>query len=181
MKLLNTYIWLYRIYHIFNWNISVLFSSRGGGGYRGGGGGYERRDHGGYRGGGGHDRYRRSPSPYHRRDDYRRRSRSRSYSPRKFYKTILILGMVKVLYSLKNSIKYWDIIILTFLLFKNWYYILCHTIISRLKLCMSSLLFLLPHNHYKSSLFLPHFILLFSGRYWGDLNVFIFTSYHYLQ
>merc|ERR1712025_925175 len=33
-------------------------------------------------GGGGYDRYRRSPSPYHRRDDYRRRSRSRSYSPR---------------------------------------------------------------------------------------------------
>jgi len=57
-------------------------SSRGGGGYRGGGGGYDRRDHGGYRGSGGHDRYRRSPSPYHRRDDYRRRSRSRSYSPR---------------------------------------------------------------------------------------------------
>jgi len=56
--------------------------SRGGGGYRGGGGGYDRRDHGGYRGGGGHDRYRRSPSPYHRRDDYRRRSRSRSHSPR---------------------------------------------------------------------------------------------------
>ena len=59
-------------------------SSRGGGGYRGGGGGYDRRDHGGYRGSGGHDRYRRSPSPYHRRDDYRRRSRSRSYSPRKY-------------------------------------------------------------------------------------------------
>jgi len=56
--------------------------SRGGGGHRGGGGGYDRRDHGGYRGSGGHDRYRRSPSPYHRRDDYRRRSRSRSYSPR---------------------------------------------------------------------------------------------------
>jgi len=57
----------------------------GGGGYRGGGGGYDRRDHGGYRGGGGggYDRYRRSPSPYHRRDDYRRRSRSRSYSPRR--------------------------------------------------------------------------------------------------
>ena len=60
-----------------------FISSRGGGGYRGGGGGYDRRDHGGYRGSGGHDRYRRSPSPYHRRDDYRRRSRSRSYSPRK--------------------------------------------------------------------------------------------------
>merc|ERR1711963_884258 len=40
------------------------------------------RGGGGYRGGGGHDRYRRSPSPYHRRDDYRRRSRSRSHSPR---------------------------------------------------------------------------------------------------
>ena len=64
-------------------NIYFIISSRGGGGYRGGGGGYDRRDHGGYRGGGGHDRYRRSPSPYHRRDDYRRRSRSRSHSPRK--------------------------------------------------------------------------------------------------
>jgi len=58
-------------------------SSRGGGGgYRGGAGRYDRRDHGGYRGSGGYDNYRRSPSPYHRRDDYRRRSRSRSYSPR---------------------------------------------------------------------------------------------------
>merc|ERR1719422_3029260 len=37
------------------------------------------RGGGGHRGAGGHDRYRRSPSPYHRRDDYRRRSRSRSY------------------------------------------------------------------------------------------------------
>merc|ERR1711994_475156 len=59
------------------------YSRGAGSGYRGGGGGYERRDHGGYRGGGGgYDRYRRSPPPYHRRDDYRRRSRSRSYSPR---------------------------------------------------------------------------------------------------
>jgi len=60
-------------------------SDRGGGsGYRGGGGGgFDRRDNGGHRGGGGgYDRSRRSPSPYHRRDDYRRRSRSRSYSPR---------------------------------------------------------------------------------------------------
>lgn len=55
---------------------------RGGGGYRGGAGRYDRRDQGGYRGSGGYDNYRRSPSPYHRRDDYRRRSRSRSYSPR---------------------------------------------------------------------------------------------------
>lgn len=64
--------------------------SRGGGGGGGGGydrgGGYERRDYGGYRGGGGgYDRYRREPSPYQRRDDYRRRSRSRSYSPRRHY------------------------------------------------------------------------------------------------
>merc|ERR1719510_1978044 len=61
------------------------YSRGGGSGYRGGGGGYDRRDQGGYRGsgGGGYDRYRRSPSPYHRRDDYRRRSRSRSYSPRR--------------------------------------------------------------------------------------------------
>jgi len=59
------------------------YSRGGGGGYRGGAGRYDRRDHGGYRGSGGYDNYRRSPSPYHRRDDYRRRSRSRSYSPRK--------------------------------------------------------------------------------------------------
>ena len=59
----------------------------GGGGYDRGGGGYERRDYGGYRGGGGggYDRYRREPSPYRGRDDYRRRSRSRSYSPRRHY------------------------------------------------------------------------------------------------
>merc|ERR1712119_219644 len=67
--------------------------SRGGGGGRGGydrggGGGYERRGYDGdHRGGGGsrYDSYRREPSPYGRRDDYRRRSRSRSYSPRRHY------------------------------------------------------------------------------------------------
>ena len=66
--------------------------SRGGGGGRGGydrgGGGYDRRGYDGdHRGGGGsrYDSYRREPSPYGRRDDYRRRSRSRSYSPRRHY------------------------------------------------------------------------------------------------
>ena len=69
------------------------YSRGGGGGGRGydrggGGGGYGRRDYDDYRGGGGggYDRYRREPSPYReRRDDYRRRSRSRSYSPRRHY------------------------------------------------------------------------------------------------
>ena len=69
---------------LINDSFTCFRSSRGGGGgYRGGAGRYDRRDHGGYRGSGGYDNYRRSPSPYHRRDDYRRRSRSRSYSPRK--------------------------------------------------------------------------------------------------
>jgi len=57
---------------------------RGGGRYGGGGdrygGGGRRDDDRGYRGGGG-DR-RRSPSPYRREE--RRRSRSRSYSPRRY-------------------------------------------------------------------------------------------------
>merc|ERR1719210_1806911 len=66
--------------------------SRGGGGGgrgydRGGGGGYGRRDYGG--GGGGGDRgygRGRSPSPYYRGSRSRRdyRSRSRSYSPRRY-------------------------------------------------------------------------------------------------
>ena len=44
---------------------------------------YERRPHGGYYGCCGHKRSHRSPSPIMRRDSYRRRSRSRSYSPRR--------------------------------------------------------------------------------------------------